>query len=381
MRIGFVRYKYTPFGGAERIIDRLISALSDYSEIESIVLFTSNWRDFNSFDHKKFLVKDISNAGVGRLWQRLSFLQNLKAAMTSDGNLDIIQSHERIVGADIFRAGDGVHRAWIDRRSKEMSPLQSRLMNLDPYHRHIVDTEIKISRDPRTCFVANSPLAYRDLVEYLDIPEGRMKLIPNSLEYSQWTKYRLTEDEKRNSRRRLKMDPEIPTLAFVGSGFNRKGLATVLEVMAIRKHCQLAVVGYDKSAVAFQEMASRLCPNRAFFYGPKTTVGEILGSSDVFILPSKYDSFSNAALEALAVGLPVITSPFTGLADYIRIHGGGVVADNNSEAMAHAVDTVLARLPDHRMQAISLGMQFDHSKVIPLWLDLYRETVKNKGLT
>ena len=79
--------------------------------------------------------------------------------------------------------------------------------------------------------------------------------------------------------------------------------------------------------------------NRRFF-GAQKDVRPFYGAADLFVLPKLYDPFPNAALEALACGLPVVTTTSCGAAELISEANGAVVTANDVAALANAISTL-----------------------------------------
>ncbi len=117
-RLALVRQKYRPDGGAERFVSRALEAL-DNSNLELNVI-TREWQGpvkpdwrIHICDPKKWgrISRERGFAHAARdLWQREHF--------------DLVQSHERIAGCDLYRAGDGVHRRWLLQRSRIIHRLE-----------------------------------------------------------------------------------------------------------------------------------------------------------------------------------------------------------------------------------------------------------------
>jgi UDP-glucose:(heptosyl)LPS alpha-1,3-glucosyltransferase len=382
MHLGIVRLKYTPFGGAERIIQRLVSSLSTDSGLRKITIFSSDWKDNQASKESRggdvdVDVVKIKSSGIGRFWRQTQFLKNTRKAILQRPTINILQSHERLIGSDIFRTGDGVHAAWLDRLARQRNWLSAKLIRSDPFHRLICANEKKLAADPKTIFVANSPLAKREVQSYLKVPDSRIRLIPNGIDVSHWRSVPRDENSKIVARHRFGLYPERPCVIFVGSGFERKGLGELIKAVALLKDIQLLVVGRDRHLRHYQEIASRLAPGRIKFAGGLNNVETALASADVFCLPSLYDSFSNAALEALAVGLPVVVTENTGITDYIKDSGGGLICDRNPDSIKICLETALKGSRVLSQQAQLLAQQFDHSVTTPLWLNLY-QTILNK---
>jgi UDP-glucose:(heptosyl)LPS alpha-1,3-glucosyltransferase len=144
-------------------------------------------------------------------------------------------------------------------------------------------------------------------------------------------------------REKVGVGDTVPIVLFVGSGFERKGLPGLLDAFALlpASSAQLWVVGHDKSALAMQKKAAKLdLAERVRFWGPQKDVRPFYGAADIFALPTLYDPFPNAALEALACGLPVVTTTSCGAAELITAANGAVVAANDVAALAAAINAL-----------------------------------------
>lgn len=385
MHLGIVRLRYTPFGGAERIIQRLVSAVGKYSMLRRITIFSMDWPDGRIEENPEVVsdipveVVKIKVFGFNRLWRQMRFLENVRHAISQRPSIDILQSHERLIGADIFRAGDGVHAAWLDRLGPRRGWLRNKLIRADPFHRLICSNERKMANDPNTVFVANSPLAFREIQSYLQVPDNRVRVIPNGFESEYWRKIPRDEIARKDARMQFGLCAHSPCVVFVGSGFERKGLGTLIMAVALMAGIQLLVVGRDRNIAHYKKIANKQAPGRVKFLEGLERVEVALTAADVFCLPSLYDSFSNAALEALGAGLPVVLTKDAGLHHYIEISGGGVVCVRDPDSIKMALEEALSKHASLSGQALALAGQFDHSLITPMWLDLYQNILDRKS--
>src|SRR5258706_600263 len=85
---------------------------------------------------------------VGKVWRDWSFARAARAAWRRAG-FDLVQSHERIPGCDVYRAGDGVHRRWLELRAKAASVFERLGMALNPYHHYVCAAERRLFEHPR----------------------------------------------------------------------------------------------------------------------------------------------------------------------------------------------------------------------------------------
>ena len=100
-RIAIVRQRYTHGGGAERIIERAIDRLRANRSVEVTVL-ARRWPEQSGIRGIR-----LNPPYLGRTWRDASFAAAAEACMRRE-RFDLVQSHERITGATVFRAGDGV---------------------------------------------------------------------------------------------------------------------------------------------------------------------------------------------------------------------------------------------------------------------------------
>jgi UDP-glucose:(heptosyl)LPS alpha-1,3-glucosyltransferase len=147
----------------------------------------------------------------------------------------------------------------------------------------------------------------------------------------------------------LGIEHDAPVYLHVGSGFARKGVAQLMAALARLNdpRARLIVIGYDKSEARMRIAAARLgLGERVRFAGGQADVQPWYGMADCFVLATLYDPFPNAALEALASGLPVIVSRQCGAAELVAEGVNGYVRDAlDVEGLAGAMAAVVARGP------------------------------------
>lgn len=121
--------------------------------------------------------------------------------------------------------------------------------------------------------------------------------------------------------------------------------------------------------------------DRVLFLGNSNEVDKILCYTDLFLLPSEKESFGLAALEAMACGVPVISSNTGGLPE-VNVHGvSGFLSDvGNVDEMARNGIAVLKEdetLAEFKKGAIESAMIFDTQAIVPMYEKLYEEAMKN----
>jgi N-acetyl-alpha-D-glucosaminyl L-malate synthase BshA len=120
------------------------------------------------------------------------------------------------------------------------------------------------------------------------------------------------------------------------------------------------------------------------FLGKQEQVDEILSITDLFLLPSQYESFGLAALEAMACGVPVISTNTGGLPE-INVHGvTGYLSDvgNVSEMARHAIDILSTddKLATFKANALKHARSFERDQIVPLYENLYNQVIRDYKL-
>jgi UDP-glucose:(heptosyl)LPS alpha-1,3-glucosyltransferase len=135
--------------------------------------------------------------------------------------------------------------------------------------------------------------------------------------------------EKQDARKKLGLKKDQPTLAFVGSGFDRKGLPQLLQALSRAPHWTLLVVGQDKHINNYKKVCMQWgIGHRVRFLGVLKDVRPIYQAADVLVHPAWYDPAPNVILEAMAMGLPVITTSTCGNSELIVAGENGFVIDH-----------------------------------------------------
>lgn len=154
--------------------------------------------------------------------------------------------------------------------------------------------------------------------------------------------------DRRAAKAELGLRPESIVIGTVGRLEPRKGTDTLLAAVAALRAADaditLVVVGDGPLRVALaREAGERGIAERVRFLGDRADVAEVLAALDVFVLPSRTEGMSNALLEAMAMGLPVVATAVGGTPEVIDDgRSGYLVPADDPKRMAAAVTRVLA---------------------------------------
>lgn len=317
--IALVRRGFSPTGGAEKFLGRF-AAVASQSGRHLVLVTDRPW-------------PEAARAGICQTvlrgktpWEFASAVERWRPTW-GDG---LVFSFERVMAADCYRAGDGVHIAWM-RRRREHDPLTHvMLRRISGKHRDLVRLEKQcFSAEHTKAVIVNSRLVGEEIASLYGYPADRIHLVRNGVP-ADFTRGVPSRDE---ARRRLGL-PETGFLAvFAGTGWKRKGLRYALAAMdeAGLPGAKLAVAGRGRVPAGLGD--------RFVFLGPLRDVRPLLAAADVFVLPTVYDPFSNACLEALALGRPVITTSCNGCAEILRegVNGSVVRRPDDIAGLADAL--------------------------------------------
>ena len=338
MKIAFVRKYYTPYGGAERYLAQLIEQLCQQEH--EVHVFANQWEETREEGGKKGRARAPFFHRVPVI-QNPSFLEALTFALFSkrilqEESFDIIHSFERTLYQDIYRAGDGCHREWLIQRKKIDSWVKRISHPINPLHRSLLFLEKRLFQSPNLKrIIANSKKGKEEIVRHYKIKPEKIEVIYNGVDLDVFHPRNVAR-YRENLRKELQISPEALVLLFLGSGFRRKGLESLISALPHLKqipHLCLLVAGKD-SFSPYQEKAQRLgVKEKVIFLGSTLRAAELYASTDLFVLPTFYDPFSNACLEAMATGIPVLTTPQNGIAELIEDRQNGFLIQNPIDPM------------------------------------------------
>jgi len=315
MKLAIVRQKYRSDGGAERFISGALAGLAATDLSTTIIA-----REWNDGGQHQVLICNPPK-GIGRVNRERNFSAAIQKLL-SEHDFDLVQSHERVTGCSIYRAGDGVHAEWLTQRRRTLSPLKRLLQSISPYHRFVCENEREMFEDSRLqAVICNSAMVRQEIAQRFDIDAKKLHLIYNGVDTDVFTpELRVLHRDKQ--RTALGICEQDTVAIYVGSGFERKGLKGAIYAIAKGSStARLLVIGTDKKTKHYQRYAQQLgVAERIHWLGVQQDVKPWYGAADLLLFPTLYDPFPNVVFEAMACGLAIVTS---------RKCGGAELTDNN----------------------------------------------------
>lgn len=320
LNIALIHKKYRPDGGAERFAAGTFAALAQHGLQLTLITrcghISGNYRliQCNPFF-------------IGRLWRDWGF-ERAVCKTLANHHFELVQSHERIPCCDVYRAGDGVHQEWLRQRKRTMGRLRRLSIDWNPYHCYVNWADKRIFKSQQLkAIICNSKMVRDEMIEYFNPPADLLHIIYSGVDTQQF--HPKLKNHRDSIRQQLNIPYNTILFIFVGSGFERKGLAAAINAMArLSGRAHLLVVGKDKHMSRYQHLCvQKGITEQVHFLGVQQDVKPYYGAADALVLPSLYDPFANVILEAMACGLPVVTSTKCGGAEFISEGQNGYVSD------------------------------------------------------
>jgi UDP-glucose:(heptosyl)LPS alpha-1,3-glucosyltransferase len=304
-RIAFLRRRFSPTGGAERYLLRLASGLA--AQGHPITLYCEDWSPReNPFQEVRKVDSD----------DPVSFARKVMAQPMRNRH-DIVFSLERVPGCDLYRAGDGVHADWLAYR-QAFHPVKGRVRTLlRAKNRALCRLEASVFEPGGVRrLICNSHFVANQVINRFGFPADKIDVIYNGVPYQQFSM-----GDRALGRKALKLNADDYVVLLVGAGAERKGHTIARDAMRHLKNKSAKLVIIDSP--------------------PPVAMPHVYAAADVFLLPTLYDPFANVTLEALAAGLPVITSAQNGASEIMENEKNGFILPRADD------DKLLVHLLDH----------------------------------
>lgn len=265
-------------------------------------------------------------------------------------NFDIVHAISPCLSADVYQPRGGTYAETVARTLARTPTMWrwakriGRLFNLRQRLLMRLEQLLLTRYGSRVWVAAVSEYVRRQVRAIGSVPDDRVKVIFNGVDIPP-----ATTDERAQLRTQLRnelgLNKQAPTLLFVAHNFALKGLATLIHALA-RGDAQwtLLVAGRDR-ANRYARLARRLgMASRVHFIGASHSVRSLYAAADALAHPTWYDPCSRVVLEALSVGLPVVTTRYNGAAEVMIAGRQGFIIDQPGAAdeLAAAIEQTLA---------------------------------------
>lgn len=370
LKIAFILDRYLPSRGGERYFSWLAQELA--SRGHEVHIFATTAEIIPGTEYQLHHIPVLQYPHSLRIF---SFLRNSARAI-QQYDFDIIHGVGRTLAMNIFNPHGGVEKAYL---KQEFSSITNRFYYvfkflkryLSPQHyvkvwvqrRQYVNDKVKK-------IIAISRMVKEDIIRYYGVPEEKITVVFNCVDLDRFhPKNRVIF--RKGKRRNLGIDDSTLLLLFAGNNYRLKGLEPLLHALIylrrwfVNQPFHLLIVGRGRIGPYLRMARGLGVSDLTLFLGPVKEMEQWYAASDIYVHPTFYDSCSLTVLEALASGLPVITSRFNGAADVIISNKGGKVLEDPADVEDLAESIAFYFDEDRRNEARVVARE---------WMETYSPT-------
>ena len=383
MKIAIVIEHFNPKrGGAEVYTAGLVSWLS--SQGHDLHVFSQDW----TLEPPGVTMVRVPAKGVTAAGQVLSFATEA-SELVGSGDFDVVHSMARIMRLSIFHPHSGVLRASLERTlDYSRSPLEKGLRQVARWLNTKIDMMLELEaiiyeESPPPRMIAVSNMVASDMKRLHNVPDSKIDVVYNGVDCA-----RFRPENRSLYRDSVRAEAGIPPdallMLFVGHDYRRKGadvfIRALSEIVSRGRRSVRGLLVGGKDFAPFSDLARKLgVADLVTFRDAVPDVEKYYAAADLYLLPTFYDPMSLVVLEALASGLPVITTRYNGASEIMTdgLHGFITSDPRDLGAIVSAVETLsdASRRAEMGAAARSLALEFPLERNYRGVLEVYRKAV------
>jgi len=373
-------------GGVERYAFGLAGELA--ASGERVTVFTRIPPPPGKKQPAGLVVVPVAVPGGSRARRHARFDVAVHATIGDLRRFDVVQGFGQTTVHNLYRVGGGTHPAYLRAMRAEWSRWKLFFERANPRHRRRIAVERRIFSRPGLRLIANSERTRREVCADYGVEPERIHVIHNFVDHEVFHGgLRGSLGPEVRARWALPRDDFV--LATVGSGFPRKGLRHSIAIAAalLRRGIPVRLLVAGRGPVhRYARIAERLgMAGRVLFLGRLPQVERVYAAADAFLLPSLYEPFGIAALEALACGLPVVVTRCCGVAEVLTDGREGCLLERPDDTRrASEFLAGLAADPDLRAafaeRAQRRALAFEPKQHVARVLEVYRRVADTRAV-
>ncbi len=298
-------------------------------------------------------------------FRKVQQYDHLCAEALSKTQTDIVFGMDRNRFQTHLRAGNGVHASYLRQRALLEGAVKRLSFAANPLHRLLCKIEREAFENPALeRLFTNSHMVKDEILCHFRTDPKKITVVHNGVEWQEmqhdfvnWT------DGKQRLAQELNLDPALFHFVFIGQNFRRKGLDKLLAALALlpNEDFHLSIVGHDKQLKQYAAQVHALkLQHKVRFWGHRQDVRRFYQLADALVIPSLYDPFANVTVEALAMGVFVVSSKSNG-GHEVLTEESGVVIDSLGTLDAFTAALLCAlKQPKTRLSAEKIRSSVKH---------------------
>ncbi len=308
MKLAFCLFNYFPHGGLQKMF--LHVAKASVSRGHDVDVYTQSWQGEKP---AKLNIQIIPQHGFTNHRRCLNFSNRLQKHLAHN-NYDQVIGFNRLPGLDIYFAADNCYAYEHKSQSSHWQRFSKRAQI---YHKL---EQAVFADDSKTKILFISNKQQQGYAACYNLVKQRYQLLPPYV----------NEDFINTSSTNTQTEHHQQTILMVGSSFHTKGVDRAILAFAnlpeaLRQQCTLKIAGTGNPA-KFKRLAKRYHVNtQVEFLGVRDDIATLMRQADLLLHPARKEAGGNVLLEAMACGLPVLTTANCGYAEYILAANAGII--------------------------------------------------------
>lgn len=313
-------------GGVERVVFECARHLAGQGH--EVSLFASEWDEAPAAEIDMVKIPRATHAPA---FLQGAFFQRSCAAALEGRRFDVLNTHGCVCPFDGVYWVQSVHAAWLEKADsfRRKGSLAWWKQRANPAHPLLLHLERRhFSQRRYRHLIATTPQVKQDLQRLYQVPANDVTIVPNGFCPAEFNPERCHERRK-IAREQLKLREDDVAFLFAANELDRKGYGTLVAALSSLPDPRIKVVAVGRYNVreATRRAAAAGVAERIVFRPASSDIAWFHSACDVFVLPTQYEAFSLAILEALGSGLPVITSGVPGARDAIQEGANGLLVE------------------------------------------------------
>jgi UDP-glucose:(heptosyl)LPS alpha-1,3-glucosyltransferase len=226
-----------------------------------------------------------------------------------------------------------VHRAWLEISKRKRGFVGRLKQRLNPFHPVVLALEERYyARRNYRKLIALTSEVKNDLMRLYSVPDSDIVVLPNGFSPSEFNCGQALSDREK-ARKSLVIDPTDQAVLFVANELERKGFGPLVRAIAAMENPSIKLIVVGRASLKPYEGELRRLGlfDRVISVGPTNNVARYFAAADVFALPTQYEAWGLVIVEALACGIPVLTSRLAGAAIAVNEGKSGELLDEPDE--------------------------------------------------